>query len=81
MIVRVETPDPPAMLEAEKAVVGPEGETVVVRVTVPVKPFEGVIVIADVPVLPACTVTVVGLEVIVKSGAGGVDTVTCIVTE
>ena len=39
----------------------------VVRLTTPAKPFSAVIVIADVPAVPALTVTVVGLAAIVKS--------------
>ena len=47
------------------------GETVhdvlfVVRLTTPVNPLTAVIVIVDVPAVPAFTVTVVGLAVIVK---------------
>ena len=39
------------------------------RVTVPVNPLSGVIVIVEVPADPALTVTLVGLAVIVKSTA------------
>jgi len=39
------------------------------RLTVPVNPLSGVIVIVEVPANPALTVTVVGLAVIVKSTA------------
>ena len=39
------------------------------RLTVPVNPLSGVIVIVEVPADPALTVTVVGLAVIVKSTA------------
>ncbi len=38
----------------------------VVRLTTPVKPLTAVIVIVDVPAVPALTVTVVGVAVIVK---------------
>ncbi len=40
-----------------------------VRLTVPVNPLSGVIVIVEVPADPALTVTLVGLAVIVKSTA------------
>ena len=39
------------------------------RLTVPVNPLSGVIVIVEVPADPALTVTLVGLAVIVKSRA------------
>ena len=39
------------------------------RLTVPVNPLSGVIVIVEVPADPALTVTLVGLAVIVKSTA------------
>ena len=43
------------------------GETVAVRLTVPVKALTGLTVIVDVPAVPALTVTLVGLAVTVKS--------------
>jgi len=48
------------------------GETVhdvllVVKLTTPAKPLTAVIVIVDVPAVPAFTVTVVGVAVMVKS--------------
>ena len=46
------------------------------RLTVPVKPLSGAIVIVEVPADPAFTVTVVGLAVIVKSAAAVKVTVT-----
>jgi hypothetical protein len=46
-----------------------EGEADDVRVTVPVNPWIEVTVIVEVPVAPALTVTLVGLALIVKSGA------------
>jgi hypothetical protein len=45
------------------------GETVVARVTVPVKPFTADTVIVEVPLTPEFTFTVVGLAAIVKSCA------------
>jgi len=47
--------------------VRPAGETELVRVTVPVKPFTGATVIVDVAAVPAVVVTAVGLAVTVKS--------------
>jgi len=44
-----------------------DGETADVRVTVPVKPWTAVTVIVEVAAVPAFTVTLVGLAVIVKS--------------
>ena len=38
------------------------------RLTVPVKPFRGVIVMVEVPAEPALTVSVVGLATMAKSG-------------
>ena len=45
-----------------------EGETVLVRVTVPVNPLIGAIVMVEVPAWPASTVAEVGLAEIEKSG-------------
>jgi len=45
----------------------PVGETIRERFTVPVKPFTGAMVIVEVPVVPALTLTLVGTAVIVKS--------------
>jgi len=44
-----------------------DGEMADVRVTVPVKPWTAVTVIVEVAAVPAFTVTLVGLAVIVKS--------------
>jgi hypothetical protein len=41
---------------------------VTARVTVPVKPFRGAIVTEEVPLTPALTATLVGLDEMVKSG-------------
>ena len=43
------------------------GDTVALRLTVPVKPLTAVTVIVEVPVAPATMVTLVGLADIVKS--------------
>ena len=45
------------------------GETLVARVTVPVKPFSEETLIVEVPLSPAFTLTVVGLAAMVKSCA------------
>lgn len=66
------------MLAGLRAQVSPAGETDDVRETVPVKPWTGATVIVDVPVVPALSVMVVGLAVIVKSD---VSTVTVTVAE
>ncbi len=54
------------------------GETVAVRVRVPVKPLRLIVVIVDELLLPAATVILPGLAAIVKSG--GVIAVTITVT-
>jgi hypothetical protein len=41
---------------------------VTVRVTVPVKPFRGAMVMVEDPLTPALTVTLVGLDEMAKSG-------------
>jgi hypothetical protein len=46
-----------------------EGETVVARVTVPMKPLTAVTVMVEVPAEPTVTLTLLGLAAIVKSGA------------
>ena len=66
--VRVEVPEPPEM-EVELNVHDRLVELVVTtRVTVPVKPLTGLIVIVDAPAAPAFRVKLVGLAEIVKSG-------------
>jgi len=75
-MVRVEVPEPPDMLDVLREAVGPAGETVVLRATVPAKLLFGVIVIVDVPELPAWIVNAAELLVIVKSGVPGAVTVT-----
>lgn len=64
----MEVPEPPKMLVVLREQVRPsDGLTERPRVTAPLKPFIGAIVILDVPVAPARTVILVGLAVIVKS--------------
>ena len=58
----VELPDPVTLVGATEHEV-----LLVVRLTTPPNPFSPVIVIAEVPALPALTVTVVGLAAMVKS--------------
>jgi hypothetical protein len=66
----VEEPEPLEMLDGVTEQARPvAGLTEVARVTVPVKPLMGVIVIVDVPVEPANTVTLMGFAVTEKSGA------------
>jgi hypothetical protein len=56
------------MLDGVRVHVSPEGDTVEVRVTVPVNAFTGATVIVDVPAALAFTVTAAGLALTVKSG-------------
>ena len=58
---------PRTMLVGLRVHVRPAGETVEVRVTVPVKPLTGATVIVEVAVAPASRGTLVGLAVTVKS--------------
>ena len=63
--VNVEVPEPPEdrnTLTGLKDVVGPDGETEAVRVTVPEKPLTLANWIADVPGAPLLIVTDVGLD-------------------
>jgi hypothetical protein len=70
----VEVPDVPrTTLVGLRVHVRPvAGETEEVRATVPVNPLVEVTVIVDVPAVPARTVTLVGLAVIVKPVGGTV---------
>jgi hypothetical protein len=67
----VEVPEVPSVtLVGDNVHVRPvDGETLEVRVTVPVKPFCAVTVIVEEPAAPARTVKLVGLAVIVKGAA------------
>jgi hypothetical protein len=62
----VDDPEPPVMLVELRVHVRPE-DGLLVRATVPVNPFTGATVIVDVPEAPALTVTEVGLAEMVKS--------------
>ena len=79
---RVEVCEAPrTMLFGVRVQVRPAGETVEVRATVPVNPPVGATVIVEVPAAPANALTLVGLAVTVKSGAGPIGlTVTVIAT-
>ena len=74
LTISTDVPEPPEMVDVANEVVGPVGEDVALRVTVPVKPFEPAIVMVEVPELPACMVTEVGLGDTVKSGVAGAVT-------
>lgn len=59
--------EPSVMLGGVRLQVSPAGETAEVRLTVPVKPLTGAIVMLEEPVWPVLTETLEGLAVIVKS--------------
>ena len=61
------------MLLGVSVQVKPEGDTVLVRATVPVNPLIGATVIVEVAATPAFTVTAVGLAVTEKSGTAIVN--------
>jgi len=68
---RVEVCETPrTMLVGVSVQVNPAGDTELVSATVPVKLLTGATVIVEVPAVPAVAVTVVGLALTVKSGAG-----------
>ena len=58
---------PRTMLDGLSVQVIPAGETVLVRVTVPVNPFTGATVMIEVAAVPTVVVTVAGLADTVKS--------------
>ncbi len=72
VIVSVDEPDPPDMVLALRDVVRPAFGTVTVRVTVPVNPLTGAMLIVVVPEFPAWMVTDAGLVEIVKLGLDAV---------
>lgn len=74
----VAVPEPPVIVFGVTVHVRPAGDTAVVRLTVPVKPLTGAMVIVDVPEDPAMIVILVGLAVIVKSGAAVTVNVTVV---
>ncbi len=63
---RVEVPDP-VMAVGTRVTERLVELVVAARLTVPAKPLTGLIVMVDVPDMPAFTVTLVGLAVMVKS--------------
>ena len=67
---RVEVPEPPVILVEDRVQTSPvDGDTVSASPTVPVKPLTGDTVMVEVPAVPTTAVTLVGLALIVKSGA------------
>ncbi len=72
VIVSVDEPDPPDTVPVLRAVVRPAFGTVTVRVTVPVNPLTGAMLIVAVPEFPAWIVTDAGLAEIVKLGLDAV---------
>jgi len=63
----VEAPDPVTLVGVSVHVRPVAGLMLEVRLTAPLKLWSAVIVIVEVPAVPALTVTVVGLAAIVKS--------------
>ncbi len=66
---RVDVPDPPAILVEDRLQDRLVELVVTARLTVPVNPLSGAIVIVEVAATPAFAVTLVGLALMVKSGA------------
>ena len=64
---RVEVPEPVTLVGVRVQVRPVVGDTVAVRLTTPVKPWRAVIVIVEVPAVPAFVETAVGLADMVKS--------------
>jgi hypothetical protein len=64
--VRVELSEPDTLAELRLAVM-PLDDTVAERLTVPLKPFIAVIVMVDIPELPAVKLIMEGLAAMVKS--------------
>ncbi len=60
----VEVPEPPVTVDGDKV----QAELSLVRATSPVNPFNGEMVIVEVPAEPTTTDKVAGLAAIVKSG-------------
>jgi hypothetical protein len=65
---RVAEPEPPLMLLFDREHERLVELAVTARATCPVKPFRGAIVTVEAPLFPALTGTMVGFDVIVKSG-------------
>ena len=66
---RVDVPDPPEILVEDRLQDRLVELVVTARLTVPLNPLSGAIVIVEVAATPAFAVTLVGLALIVKSGA------------
>jgi hypothetical protein len=64
---KVDVPDPVTLVGVRVHVRPVAGDTVVARLTVPLKPLRAVTVTVEVPEAPARIVTVVGLAATVKS--------------
>jgi hypothetical protein len=61
-------PDPPVMLVGLRVHVSPvDGEMLLVRLTVPMKPLTGITVTVEFPAMPGVVLTTVGLANIWKS--------------
>ncbi len=66
---RVDVPDPAAILVEDRLQDRLVELVVTAKVTVPVNPLSGAIVIVEVAATPAFAVTLAGLALMVKSGA------------
>lgn len=66
---RVDVPDPPEILVEDRLQDRLVELVVTARLTVPLNPLSGAIVIVEAAATPAFAVTLVGLALIVKSGA------------
>jgi len=64
---KVDVPEPVTLVGVRVQVRPVVGETVAVRLTTPLKPWSAVIVIVEVPAVPALVATEAGLAAIVKS--------------
>jgi hypothetical protein len=76
-----DVPEPPVMLVGLREQVRLVEFVVEARLTVPVKPLRGAMVIVELPSTPKLTVELVGLAVIVKSGDPGAMTATVTVLD
>ncbi len=79
--VRVLEPDIIILVGLREAVSPVDGLTVAVRLTVPLNPLMGVMVIVEVPVPPTDMVNEAGLAVMVKSGVVTCSVITAVVWE
>jgi hypothetical protein len=65
----IAVPEPPVILVEDRVQDRLVELVITARVTVPVKPLRGAIVMVEVPAEPALTVTFAGLAVMLKLGA------------